>query len=137
MAWIADLSDTSRYLPIPHPVWRGWRSIRYLPILADTITHPSHPVSVPQVSSPALVGGGKNPLFLLLPYVNHNTQPEVLLLAGRGVRRVHRPTAHTTQPPKITKNLNLTTKTPQNEEKEYIFVIYALRLATKYILRIF
>jgi hypothetical protein len=43
----------------------------------------------------------------------------------------------TTQPPKTTKSSNLTTKTPQNEEKEYIFVIYALTLITEQILRVF
>jgi hypothetical protein len=46
----------------------------------------------------------------------------------------------TTQPPKTTKTTkssNLTTKTAQNEEKEYIFVIYALTLITEQILRVF
>lgn len=50
-------------------------------------------------------------------------------------RMVHRPTPHTAQLPKITKSSNLTTKTPQNEEKEYIFVIYALGISTAQILR--
>jgi len=48
---------------------------------------------------------------------------------------VHRPTPHTAQLPKITKSSNLTTKTPQNEEKEYIFAIYALGISTAQILR--
>jgi hypothetical protein len=114
-----DPSDTSRYLPIPHP---------------------SHPVSLPQVSSPALVGGGKNPLFLLLPYgivstTTHNLKSYFWPVAVIEGFTGQPPT--TTQPPKITKNSNLTAKTPQNEEKECIFVIYALSLATKYILRIF
>jgi hypothetical protein len=43
---------------------------------------------------------------------------------------------HTTEPPQITKSSNLTTKTPQNEGKEYIFVIFALRLVTEQILRV-
>jgi hypothetical protein len=106
-------------------------SIRDLPILADTPSIPSSIGTSGIIASPGW--GWKEPAVFaaaLWPCVNHNTQPEVLLLAGHGNRRVHRPTAHTTQPPKITKNSNLTTKTPQNEEKEYIFVIYALKLAT-------
>jgi hypothetical protein len=53
-------------------------------------------------------------------------------------RRVHRPTVpinHLTA--QNYQSSNLTTQTPQNEENEWILVIYALRLATKQILRVF
>jgi len=52
-------------------------------------------------------------------------------------RRVHQPIAQTTQQPKNIQNSNLAIKRPQNEENQFIFVIYDLRFVILEIFRVF
>jgi len=63
-------------------------------------------------------------------------RPASSLGLGGGIEGFTSQPLTTTQAPKSTECLNLTT-TLQNEGKMYIFVIYTLRLVTKQILRVF